>query len=421
MAANIFIVDIFGIKRYNYGGQIKYIFKKGKSFTMLKIFGGRVICDKQILDTCVYIDNGKIYAITDENLPYDRLIDAEGNYVSAGFIDTHVHGGGGADFMDGGVEPMRIAAKTHLMHGTTSICPTTLASSYATLKQALLDFKVFQKESGKGGVPNIVGMHFEGPYFSKNQAGAQPPQYIYPPKKEEYDELIGIADGAIVKWSFAPELEGAQEFTRALVQNNILPSLGHTDGTYDDVIKVYNEGARCLTHFYSGMSTITRVGGYRIPGVVEAGYLIDDMWVEVIGDGAHIPPILLKMIVKLKGVDRIVLVTDAMRGATMPDGESLLGRIGEGVKCIIEDGIAKMPDRTCFAGSVATTDRLVRTFYKNGVTSLAEAVWMVTNNPAVSLGLANKGRLCQGYDADVVLFDEDVNIKHVIVGSNQVF
>lgn len=383
---------------------------------MIKISGGLVIKDGAVKKENIYVEGGKIKKITSEELPAEKTVDAGGKYVAPGFIDTHVHGGGGADFMDGGVEPMKLAARTHLKYGTTSIVPTTLACPFDDLKKALLDYKELSRESGKNGLPNFLGMHFEGPYFAPSQAGAQPPEYIYPPRKSEYLELIKIAEGAIAKWSFAPELDGSLEFCEAVAKAGILPSVAHTDATYDDVRRAYDCGARGITHFYSGMSTITRVGGYRVPGVVEAGYLIDAMWLEIIGDGSHIPPILLKMIVKNRGSERLLLVTDSMRGAAMPEGPSILGRLNGGQPCIIEDGIAKMPDRTCFAGSVATTDRLVRTFYKNGILSLADSVALATEKPAESLGLKNKGRLCEGADADIIIFDDDVNVSFVMVG-----
>ena len=158
----------------------------------------------------------------------------------------------------------------------------------------------------------------------------------------------------------------------------------------------------------------------RIAGAIEAAYLSDDITVEIIADGMHLPYELLQMVYKIKGADRTALVTDAMRGATMPEGPSVLGRLAEGHDCIIEDGIAKMPDRTCFAGSVATADRLVRTFYKNGIVPLAEAVALMTKRPAQSLGIKNKGLIKKGYDADVVIFDDDINVSRVIVGGNVV-
>ncbi len=386
---------------------------------MLKIKNGKLV-GSDITDENIYIENGKIINITKDDIKADEVIDAKGNYVSAGFIDTHVHGGGNCDFMDGGVEPMITAAKTHLSHGTTTICPTTLTSSYNTLKNTVLDYKELSLSSGKNGLPNFAGMHLEGPFLAPGQAGAQPPQYIYPPKASEYEELISLGEGLISKWTFAPELEGSEIFCDYLSAHNVVPCIGHTEAEYDQVVRAYEHGAKCLTHFYSSMSTITRRGGYRILGVVEAGYMLEGLSVEVIADGCHLPPELLKMIYKFCTSDRILLVTDAMRGADMPEGESLLGRIGEGHVCYIEDGIAKMPDRTCFAGSVATTDRLVRTMVTKAGCSLTEAVKMMTKRPAELLGLKTKGELKIGYDADIVMFDNNINVKAVMVNGTTI-
>ena len=385
---------------------------------MIKITNGKIIADGEIKEGYnLYIRNGKIDEISTLDKCADKVIDAKGSYVSPGFIDTHVHGGGGADLADGSADAVRKMAKTHLKHGTTSICPTTVASTHENLLKAVRAYLSVVGETGKDGMPNLIGLHLEGPNFSPSQAGAQDPDHIYPPRPEEYNEILALADGHIAKWSFAPELPGSKEFCEVLTKHGVLPCIGHTDATYDDVVGVYEVGARCLTHFYSAMSGITRKMGYRVPGVIESGYLLDDMWIEVIGDGAHIPPVLLKMICKLKSTDRIMLVTDAMRGATMPEGPSILGA---GTPCIIEDGIAKMPDRSCFAGSVATTDRLVRTLYKLADVPLTTAVAMMTKNPAAALGLKTKGALREGYDADIVIFDENITVERVFVMGEEV-
>lgn len=384
---------------------------------MLKIINGKIIADGSITDAILYAEDGKIVEISNRDIPCEETVDALGMYVSPGFIDTHVHGGGGADVMDATEEALCKIAKTHLKYGTTSICLTTAASPHSTLVNAVRAYMSVVAKSGKDGMPHLIGMHLEGPNFSLAQAGAQDPENIYPPRKEEYTEILDIAKGHIAKWSFAPELPGSEEFCDYLVAHGVLPCVGHSDATYDDVLRVFERGAKCLTHFYSGMSGITRVGGYRIPGVIESGYILDDMWIEIIGDGSHIPPTLLKMICKLKGTDKIMLVTDAMRGATMPEGPSILGA---GTPCIIEDGIAKMPDRKAFAGSVATTDRLVRTLYKRAEQPLVKSVEMMTKNPALALGLESKGTLSVGKDADIVIFDDDINVKRVIVSGSVV-
>lgn len=381
---------------------------------MLKIKHARAVLDSAVKETNIYVENGKIVCLTDSDLPYDELIDARGRYVAPGFIDTHVHGAGGVDYM-GSVEDFRRASALHLSHGTTTILPTTMAASFEALQTAIRNFKEIAPEAGKGNLPHMPGMHLEGPYFSPAQAGAQPPEFIYPPRPDEYRELISLAEGAILKWSFAPELPGTVEFCDTLTRNGICPSIAHTDATYEDVLRAFEHGATCLTHFYSSMSTITRRSGFRVPGVIEAGYLLDEMWVEVIGDGCHLPEPLLKMILKMKGDHRIMTITDAIAEAFLPEGVELPDS-----HHVIEDGVAKMADRTCFAGSVASTDRIVRTMVKVAGCDLPTAVRMMTKNPATFLGLRGKGSLLAGYDADLVFFGDDIVVDTVLLGGKVV-
>ena len=374
---------------------------------MLKISNAKII-DCGISSGNIYIDNGKIIAVTDASLPFDEEIDAKQNYASPGFIDMHVHGGGGYDVMDGDSDSVREVAKMHLTHGTTSIYPTTVASSRELLKKAVANIKDAMD------FPTIRGVHLEGPYFSLAQCGAQSADCIRDIDFNEVEELL--ESGVVKRWDFAPEREYSEEFAELLEGNNVVGSIGHSDAVYDDVLKVYNEGCRLITHLYSATSTITRVGGYRKLGVTECAYLLDDMKAEIIADGSHLPPELLKLIIKLKGTDKISLITDAMRAAGMPDGEYILGNKDTGIKCVKENGVAKLPDRTAFAGSVATADMLVRTMYKKAGISLPDAVKMLTRNPAEIMGLKSKGRIKPDFDADLVIFDDDINIKTVIVG-----
>ncbi len=382
---------------------------------VIKITNGKVIGEAGILEGySVYFSGNTILAVTDEALPCDKEIDAGGLYVSPGFIDTHVHGGGGNDFMDGGTDPIVAAAEFHLKHGTTTILPTTLACSHETLMSFMGDLRqVIAKKMSRANIP---GAHLEGPYFSHAQSGAQKPEYIRDPEPKEYGEVLEKYADIILKWSFAPERAGSERFCEALVNSGIVPSVGHSDATLADIEKVYQKGCKHYTHLYSGMSTITRHGGFRVLGAVESAYYYEDADVEVIADGKHLPPELLRLIVQQKGMDRVCMVTDGMRGAGMPDGPSFLGRKGEEMPCILEDGIAKLPDRTAFAGSVATTDRLVRTMVKLVGVDVWSAVQMITKNPARIVGLKTKGVLKENYDADIVLFDEDIQVKTVIVG-----
>jgi N-acetylglucosamine-6-phosphate deacetylase len=220
----------------------------------------------------------------------------------------------------------------------------------------------------------------------------------------------------IRRWSIAPERKGAIAFGRLLADRGILPSMAHTDAIYEEALEAFHNGYTLLTHFYSAMSGVTRRNAFRYAGVIEAGYLHDELDVEIIADGVHLPAPLLKLICKVKGPDSIALITDAMRGAGMPEGPSILGNRSDGLPVIIEDGVAKLPDRSSFAGSVATADRLVRTMIRIADCSLTDAIRMITATPARILGVQDRiGHLKPGYDADIVIFDEDVQVKETIL------
>ncbi|RZJ92006.1 MAG: N-acetylglucosamine-6-phosphate deacetylase [Chryseobacterium sp.] len=388
----------------------------------IKIHNANIITPYRILKLgSVLIDNGKIIAVSDGNIdaPAADLIDAKGKFLAPGFIDIHVHGGGGHDFMDGSVEAFLKVAEAHAKYGTTSLSPTTLTSERADLFKTLDDYKEANEKNAKGA--QFIGMHLEGPYFAISQRGAQDPRYIRNPDPEEYEAVIAHSEH-IARWSAAPELKGAMEFGRYLTSNGILAAIAHTDAIYEEALEAFENGYTLATHFYSSMSGVTRRNAYRYAGVVEAGYLIDAMDVEIIADGVHLPSPLLKLIYKIKGPDRIALITDAMRGAGMPEGESVLGNINTGLKVIIEDGVAKLPDRTSFAGSVATFDRLVRTMIQQADVPLIEAIKMASTTPARIMGLSqSKGSITIGKDADLVIFDDEINIDMTIINGHIVY
>ena len=349
----------------------------------------------------------------------DTVIDVKGNYVSAGFIDIHTHGGGGHDFMDATVEAYLGAAETHAKFGTTSLLPTTLTSTTDELIKTFAVYKQAVKENTKGA--RFLGLHLEGPYFAYNQRGAQDPKYLRDPKPDEYNMILETSDD-IVRWSLAPELDGALDFGKVLTEKNILPSIAHSDAIYEEVVEAYEAGFTHITHLYSAMSTITRRNAFRYAGIVEAAYLIDDMTVEIIADGVHLPKSLLQFVYKFKGSDKIALCTDSMRGAGMPDGGSILGSLDKGQKVIIEDGVAKLLDRTAFAGSVATADRLVRTMIDVAGVSMVESVKMMTLTPARIMKIEDrKGSIEIGKDADFTIFDEDINILYTIIDGKVIY
>ncbi len=390
----------------------------------LIITNGKIVFPDQIIEDRVLVcDNGRIKEIKDITeisiISSDVVIDAKQNYVSAGFVDIHTHGGGGHDFMDATVEAYLGAAETHAKYGTTALLPTTLTSTTDELIKTFAVYKQAVKENTKGA--KFIGLHLEGPYFSYNQRGAQDPKYLRDPKPEEYNMILEASDD-IVRWSMAPELDGALDFGKVLAKKNILPSIAHSDAIYEEVEEAYKAGFTHITHLYSAMSSITRRNAFRYAGIVEAAYLIDNMTVEIIADGVHLPKSLLQFAYKFKGSDRIALCTDSMRGAGMPDGESILGSREKGQKVIIEDGVAKLMDRTAFAGSVATTDRLVRTMINLANVSLVESVKMMTLTPARIMNIDDKkGSIEVGKDADLVIFDENINILYTIIDGKVIY
>ena len=387
----------------------------------VKITNGRVITPQGIINGTILANQTKIAAISERDIdaPDAQVIDARGGYVSPGFIDIHVHGGGGHDFMDGSEEAFLEIARTHARYGTTAMVPTTLTAEKTDLLKTLDLYATADAKNTTGA--QFLGMHLEGPYFAMNQRGAQDPRYIRNPDEEEYKEIIAYSK-AIKRWSAAPELPGAIKFAKYLQANGIMPALAHTDAIYEEVAEAFENGYTLTTHLYSGMSGVTRRNAYRYAGVIEAAFLIDAMDVEVIADGIHLPAPLLKLVYKIKGPDRMALITDAMRAAGMPEGDSVLGNKDTGLKVIVEDGVAKLPDRSSFAGSVATCDRLVRTMMTMADVPLPEAIKMMTKNPAKIMGVDDrKGALVEGLDADIAIFDEQINIQATIVNGKLVY
>lgn len=381
------------------------------------ISNGQVITPSGIFEGYVVIENGRIAGTGRGAAPagdFDETIDAGGNYVSPGFIDMHTHGAGGADFMDGTVDAYLTAARMHARHGTTLLFPTTLTSSNEELFGSFDIYNDACRANIDGA--QFGGLHLEGPYFAPQFAGAQDARYLRNPEPADYNAIIERAGGIIRRWSFAPELPGSEAFAARLSELGILASIGHTGAVWEECDRAFKAGAHHLTHFFSCMSTITRKSCFRYAGVIEYGYYQDGMSIEVICDGIHVPEPLLHLVRKIKGTDRIALITDSMRAAGMPEGPSILGGLRDGQEVIVEDGVAKMPDRLSFAGSVATTDRLVRTMVSDGGATIAEAVQMMTANPARMMGVdAVKGSIENGKDADIVIFDKNVNIKKTII------
>ena len=383
-----------------------------KNFNIIK--SGQILKNASLL-----VEGGRIKHIG-YNIPCDNaeVIDSNGElYLSAGFIDIHVHGGGGYDYMDADAVEYAAIAKHHAKYGTTALYPTTIAASREELIDSLASFEI-AKATAKSviGGAKMLGIHLEGPYLAMSQKGAMDPKYIRNPIPEEYEELLSLSND-IKRMTIAPELDGAIELGSYLYNRGVIPSIGHTDAICEDIYRAYRDGNyRLMTHLYSAMSLTRRIGINRFAGVVEAAYLIDDMYVEAIADGIHLPKDLLQLIYKIKGADRIALITDAMRASGMTEGTYILGSRKNGMECVVEDGVAKLPDKTAFAGSIATTDRLARTMTKIAEVPLVSTIQMLTETPAKIMNIfSERGSLDIGKFADIVAFDDDINVKLTMV------
>lgn len=388
----------------------------------LIITNGRIITPFRIIPKgTVEVEGNKITAIYEGAAQGGDavVIDAKDQYISPGFIDIHVHGGGGHDFMDGDVEGFLKIAELHAKYGTTAMLPTTLSGGREQLINVI---EVYGQANGKSrNGAEFIGLHLEGPYFAMNQRGAQDPRYIRNPDPKEYVDILDRSDH-IRRWSAAPELQGAMEFGRYLRKKNVLPAIAHTDAVYEEVVEAVENGYSLSTHLYSGMSGVSRRNAFRFAGVIESSLLMDELDVEIIADGIHLPAPLLKLIYKVKGPHKIALITDAMRAAGCPPGESVLGHREHGLKVVVEDGVAKLPDRSAFAGSVATADRLVRNMIEMADVPLLDAILMMTATPARIMSIdQKKGSLSVGKDADIVVFDQNIQIQETIVGGKRVY
>jgi len=380
----------------------------------------QLILPDRIVSGCVRVEDGVIADVLGRPWPGEHITgtDLRGQYLAPGFVEIHSHGAGGADFMDGTPEAFLCAAETHLRHGVTTLFPTSVAASFESITRFLRAFKQVKSSHMPAGL--MPGLHLEGPYLSMEMRGAIDPRYIKDPDPAEYEALLDFAGGDIRRWTAAPELPGALVFGDVLTARGILPSIGHTSANYAGIKEAKSYGFTHFTHLYSAMSTIMRVGGFRITGAIESAFILEDTTAEVIADGCHLPLELLHLVYKAKGADRVCLTTDSMRCAGTDARESVLGPLEDGLPVVIEDGVAKLPDRSAFAGSIATADRLLRTALEAGI-PLREAVRMMTLTPARVMGLDREiGSIETGKRADLVVFDGEIRVARVMKGGGWV-
>ncbi|WP_296119872.1 N-acetylglucosamine-6-phosphate deacetylase [uncultured Bacteroides sp.] len=356
-------------------------------------------------DGSVLIRDGKILEVTNCDLAVigAQLIDVKGMYVLPGGVEIHAHGGGGRDFMECTEDAFRTAVRTHMKYGTTSIFPTLSSSTVPMIEQAAETCTRLMEEKDSP----ILGLHLEGHYLNIAMAGGQIPENIKNPDPNEYIPIVENWS-CIKRWDAAPELPGAMQFGKYITAKGILASVAHTQAEFEDIRTAYEAGYTHATHFYNAMPGFHKRREYKYEGTVESIYLLDDMTVEVVADGIHVPPTILRLIYKIKGVERTCLITDALACAASDSKEAFDPRV------IIEDGVCKLADHSALAGSVATMDRLIRTMVQKAEIPLADAVRMASETPAKIMGVYDrKGSLQKGKDADIIVMDEDLNVRAV--------
>ena len=363
---------------------------------------------------CVF-DNGIIEYVGTQ-MPNDAVvIDGKNQYLIPGFIDLHCHGGNGLEFMDTTVDEMEEIAKFHLSHGTTTLLPTTLAANGEETERALRTFAKYQEKYPSG---TLKGIHMEGPWLNPEQCGAQNVEYMKAAKKGELNSLKEKYP-FILRISAAPELEGGLELGKTAKELGIVASVAHTGADFQEIAEAKENGYTLMTHLYSGMKGVTRKNAFRTAGAVEAGLYFDDLFVEIIADGRHLPIELLQFIYKCKGMDRICLITDAIRAAGMKNGaQTVIGSLQNGLPVVVEDEVAKLLDRQSFAGSTATADRLYSTMAKAIGKDMVALSKMSATTPARVMNWTDRGEIASGKRADMLLVNENLEIERIILGGN---
>ena len=381
---------------------------------MLKQFvNGRILTPKGWLDGgSIVTDGNRIRCVSNIDLHVvgAEIIDVNGGYLVPGGVDMHTHGGGGRDFIEGCEDAFREAVNAHLKHGTTSIYPTLSSSTIPTIEAAC---NVCEKLMAEENSP-VLGLHIEGSYINPKEAGAQNPVLIKAPVIYEYETLLSKYK-CIKRWDEAPELPGSVRFIKTCNMHGVLTALTCTRATYKDVVEAHKAGMTHAAHFYNAMPVVYKEHEFKVPGTVESIYALSDMSVEVIADGIHVPPVMLRVVYQIKGVEKTALITDSLACAASDEGVAFDPRV------ILEDGVCKLADHSALAGSIATMDRLIRTCVQQANIPMEDACRMASETPAKIMGVFDrKGSLEDGKDADIMMFDNDLKLTYVMQMGNEV-
>ncbi len=384
--------------------------------TLIQIVNGKVITPQGVdRQARLVLKAGRIAEITREQGGVEgaQTIDAQGAYVAPGCIDIHLHGGDGHDFTEATPEAFRAIAYAHATQGVTTLYPTLAVAPTTVFRQAIKACETVVSQPYEGA--RIEGLHLEGNYINPLLKGGQDERFIQLPDPAEYQELLE-STRLIKRWTAAPELPGALEFARYAHSKGILVSLGHTAADYPTVKRAYEAGFTHATHFYNAMSGVHKQREYKHEGTIESVYLVPEMTVELVADGIHVPPAILRLVCAFKGIDRISLISDAMAAAACLRPEHL--RLDP--RMIVEDGVCKLADRSALTGSIASGIRLLQVMVEKAEIPVADCVRMAATNPARLMSINDrKGSIEQGKDADLILFDENFCLQSVWIGGKQ--
>lgn len=375
---------------------------------------GKLILPDQVMEGTLTIADGRIASVASSTASPSGVYQYPDLLIAPGFIDLHVHGGDGADFMDGDEEAFVRVCKAHLRHGTTSLLATSTVGTHEQMLRFLGVCRALHNQYTGGAI--VAGAHFYGPYFAESARGCHPAGPVRPPQHEEFAAYLSFAD-CLRTATVAPELPGAEAFARLCAAAGVRLNAGHSHCTWDQVEAALGWGLRHVDHLFCAMSDRARlrlVQTYPMRGgLMEATLFFDQLTTEVIADGKHLSPELLRLAYKVKGPDRLALVTDANRALDMPDGEYWFGPCDGGEPILRKDDVGVMPDGKSLASGVMGMDHLVRTMLQATGAPLHEVVRMASRTPARIAGLDDRGSLEGGQRADLVFLDPSLRVRQV--------
>lgn len=372
------------------------------------IINGTLVLRDQLVKSNLYLCDDLIEKISNELEDGYEVIDAKGLYVSPGFVDVHTHGRNNEDTMNGTFEAIDVCSINEMKTGVTSFCPTTMTQSIEATQKAI---QAVASYKGQENGAKVIGVHMEGPFIETSKKGAQPGKYVLKPSIEAFNDMVGDHMDDIALITVAPEVEGMKTLIPYLVNHGVTVSMGHTNATYEDAKVGFSYGVSHATHTFNAMTAFT----HRAPGAVGAVFENDDIYAELILDGIHVHFGAAKTLVREKGVGHVCLVTDSMEAAGLGNGEYALG----GQKVFVHDGQARLADGT-LAGSVLCLNQAVKNAYHHLNLPLYDAVRMASLSPAKSVKAYDIGEIAPNKKADIVFFNDNIDIQKVIINGKEV-